>query len=231
MSTPRWRLRRDMARLAGAAGVPGWLRPLAEGDVSTLRRLAEAFRVHHDLLLAPWRDRIAGAVAADQARRARLLAGGGVEAMFAGLRPWMRWRFPVLEVDYPETRDLVLGGRGLLLVPSFFCFPRPVSLADPRLRPQLLYPVDQELRWSVAVDDAASSLVALLGANRARLLRAVDAGATTSQLAERVGTTLSSASRHAAVLRSAGLVASVRDQNAVCHSLTPLGRSLLTAGR
>ena len=34
--------------------------------------------------------------------------------MLLGMRPLMRWRFPVLEVDYNVDRDLHLGGRGLI---------------------------------------------------------------------------------------------------------------------
>lgn len=46
-----------------------------------------------------------------------------------------------------------------------------------------------------------------------------------------LGATLSSASGHAAVLRGAGLVSSVRQSNAVRHALTPRGSALLRADR
>ncbi|MFI6177899.1 ArsR/SmtB family transcription factor [Nonomuraea sp. NPDC051191] len=70
----------------------------------------------------------------------------------------------------------------------------------------------------------------LLGANRARILRCVAAttGCTTSELARRTGTSLSSASAHAQVLHRAGLIASTRHANMVIHQLTHLGAGLLT---
>ncbi|MCX4672535.1 winged helix-turn-helix domain-containing protein [Streptomyces sp. NBC_01381] len=53
---------------------------------------------------------------------------------------------------------------------------------------------------------------------------------TTTELAEHAGVSLSSASEHAAVLRRAGLVASVRERQQVRHILTQLGADLLSAG-
>ena len=41
---------------------------------------------------------------------------------------------------------------------------------------------------------------------------------------------LASASQHAAVLREAGLVVTLRHGNAVLHTLTPLGAALLRGG-
>ncbi len=46
-------------------------------------------------------------------------------------------------------------------------------------------------------------------------------------MADRVGVSLASASQHAAVLRNAGLVSTVRMGGAVLHTLTPLGSTLL----
>jgi DNA-binding transcriptional ArsR family regulator len=74
------------------------------------------------------------------------------------------------------------------------------------------------------------SLRAAFGANRARVLACVATGATTSQIAGRLGSSPASASEHASVLRGAGLVTSRRLGPAVLHTLTPLGRRC-SAGR
>jgi DNA-binding MarR family transcriptional regulator len=59
-------------------------------------------------------------------------------------------------------------------------------------------------------------------------LQAVADGAcTTSELADRSGSSTSSASQHAAVLRAAGLVVTRRHGSAVLHTLTPLGTRFL----
>ncbi|MBL1075700.1 winged helix-turn-helix transcriptional regulator [Nocardia sp. 2] len=70
-------------------------------------------------------------------------------------------------------------------------------------------------------------LSALLGATRAAVLEAIADGGSTTEVALRLGVSPSSASEHAAVLRRAGLVISVRARNQVRHHLTPLGIALL----
>ena len=59
-----------------------------------------------------------GHVDADRSVRARALLDGGTDGLPAGLGPCMRWRCPVLEVDYSEDRELHLRGRGPTLVPD-----------------------------------------------------------------------------------------------------------------
>ncbi|MEU3653452.1 hypothetical protein AB0E67_11570 [Streptomyces sp. NPDC032161] len=57
------------------------------------------------------------------------------------LAPCIRWASPTLTADYPLDRDLHLRGRGITLVPSFFCAKAPVTLIDPDLPPVLVHPV------------------------------------------------------------------------------------------
>ena len=93
--------------------------------------------------------------------------GGGIEGMLANLSPTMRWKPPVLHVKYPMSdQDLHLDGRGLRLIPSYFTWNAPVSLADPRLPPILRYPLhhppaDETRR--ARTDFAGKPLTALLG--------------------------------------------------------------------
>jgi DNA-binding transcriptional ArsR family regulator len=75
-----------------------------------------------------------------------------------------------------------------------------------------------------------AALAALVGRNRAAVLRATAHGCTTTELADRVGISLASASQHASVLRDAGLITTRRQGSAVLHVLTPLGAELLQAG-
>lgn len=70
-------------------------------------------------------------------------------------------------------------------------------------------------------------LSALLGRTRAAVLEAIADGGNTTAVAERLGVSPASASEHAAVLREAGLITSVRVRNCVQHTLTPLGAALL----
>ncbi|MEO3809077.1 winged helix-turn-helix domain-containing protein [Sphaerisporangium sp. B11E5] len=226
LSTPRRRLRDELERLARHHDLPGWARPLAEGDVTVLNGVGHALRDYHEAAVAPYHALIHGAVAADRAQRARDLLGGGVEGLLEGLRPLMRWSPPVLEVNYDVDRDMWLDGRGLRLVPSYFCQRVPVSLADPVLPPVLIYPIERRHRWAPAAADPRG-LAALLGRTRAAVLDALGDGATTTELARRLHTSPASISRHTTVLREAGLITTHRDGTAVLHAVSPLGVALL----
>jgi len=222
--TPRRALRGQLERLACGRAMPSWTTPLAAGDPEALTRLAGTLRDYHAAAVAPHTGLVGESVAADHAHRVRCLVTGGLAGLFESLRPMVRWRPPVLEVAYDVDRDIELGGRGLRLVPSYFCDRAPVSLADPDLPPVLVYPIAQEFRWARA---GRGRLDALLGRTRSAVLRSIQDGATTTQLARRGGTSLASVSRNTAVLRDAGLISSHRHSSAVLHSLTALGVALL----
>ncbi len=229
---PRRRVLRELNILDQVNGVPSWTRQLA--DSGPRKEFVRTVRAYYDVAVSPHSDHIQAHVDADRSVRARALLDGGTDGLLAGLGPYMRWRRPMLEVDYPEDRDLYLQGRGLTLVPSYFCWGGPVSLADSGLPPVLAYP----LRHAAARPDEAGDqrsqapLSALLGSTRAAVLRATEAGATTGELARAAGVSAASATRHTTVLRDAGLLTSHRHGPAVLHTLTPTGAALLgTAGQ
>ncbi|WP_427922769.1 helix-turn-helix domain-containing protein [Streptomyces sp. cg40] len=212
---------------------PPWLRDLASGDRDRLGEVVDALRAVHDAVVAPeWTD-VGATVEAERAARARVLRDDGVHRLLATLGPGMYWRPPVLHAEYPVDRDLRLGGRGLRLVPSYFCWRKPVTLADENLRPVLVCPVVHESVWAAAVrhERRPQALAALLGRTRAQVLTALDKAATTGELARLLGVSAASASQHAHALADAGLVRSHRMDTRVLHTLTPLGRALLHGGR
>ena len=218
MRTPNRRLNHELGKLAVWWPLPSWTHSL--GDSRTLTRLTRALRSYHDIAIAPYASLITPRIEAEQETRE---AQRG-EALLRGMAPLMRWRRPVLEMTYGVNRDMHLRGRGLLLVPSFFCRHTPVALADVELPPTLVYPIDPRSHWHAS---AGQPLVALLGATRATILTAIDTGTTTTELARRVGTSPASVSRHTQVLREAGLVETSRQGKAVRHTLTALGVALL----
>ncbi|MFE9203775.1 ArsR/SmtB family transcription factor [Micromonospora sp. NPDC007230] len=237
--TPVDMLHRDLTRLAEENVLPAPAAGLARGEPEVLRHLTGSMARYQELAVTPYWSRIQAAVEADRARRARAMLDGGAEGLLASLRPSMRWADGVLEVlDYPDTRELHLDGRGLLLVPSFFCARTPVALVDPALPPVLVYPVDRLGGLTPAPGlgarrnaDGASreALAALLGRTRAAVLEAADEGCTTGEMARRLSISAAAASQHTSVLRNAGLLVSHRDRNTVLHTLTPLGRAVLDA--
>ncbi|MEX3107598.1 MULTISPECIES: DUF5937 family protein [unclassified Streptomyces] len=226
LATPRQRLRHELTLLTAGSGRPWAGAELARGDVTALTALGGNLRTYHQKFIAPLWNRISTATAADLALRTRALVDGGTRTLLNSLRPMAVWEPPVLTVDYPVEHDLHLQGRGLLLVPSYFCWQRPITLADGQLRPVLIYPVDKTPSTPAA---STASLARLLGPTRAALLYEAAAltGPTTSELADATGMSLPTVSQQLAVLRDGGLVASRRDGKRALHTVTLLGRRLL----
>ncbi|MBY8343987.1 helix-turn-helix domain-containing protein [Streptomyces spinosirectus] len=232
--TARGRLRADLGLLAAQGGPAGWMRPLADGDTTALRRVGNAMFRYYQRALSPVWDLIQTVVTAERAARVADLIDGGVERMLSRLHPQIRWEPPVLSVAYPVRRELRLGGRGLLLVPSYFCWARPIALHDSGLDPVLVYPANRGLQRLVPASDTADSgsLAQLLGATRAAVLQEIGSaeGVTGRDLVRRLRISPASVSEHASVLRRAGFVASHRTANTVWHMPTPLGRTVLEGG-
>lgn len=226
--TPRRELAGQLEMLARRERLPGWVRPLAYGEVTALTDLAAVLRAYYEAAIAPHHEWAGQSVAADHAHRMSAFRAGGLNAVFESMHPMMRWQPPVLEVDYAIDKELHLRGRGLRVVPSYFCHRVPVALADPELPPTLVYPIGQQFRWRQATRPGARrSLDALLGGTRSAVLRSIDHGATTTQIARRLDMSVSTVSRHATVLRDAGFITSHRHDKAILHVLTPLGATVL----
>jgi len=227
LSTPRRRLSTELGKLAATTSLPPWTRRLADGEPEVLRRLGRALRHHHATVLQPaWRQ-ISQRIQEDRRRRVQTQYAAGTEAMLRTFGDGSSWQPPVLAVPYPVDRELHLDGRGLVLVPSYFCRGTPVTLADTGLPPVLIYPA-QAHGVRVPTAPSGSELAQLLGHTRAAVLQTLAEECTTTELARRAGVSASSASEHAAVLRGAGLITSTRHRNRVHHSLTALGAALLS---
>jgi DNA-binding transcriptional ArsR family regulator len=229
VSTPPPRLRSDLARVATSRPLPGWAGHLAGGDAAVREQLGRAVRDYHLRALAPFWHRIHAHIDADRIVRLRSLLEGGVDGLLSGLGPQFRWRPPVLEANYPVDHQLWLKGRGLVLQPSFFCWPTPVTLADGDLQPILVYPIEHAEDWTGRhpVERDSGPLGPLLGHTRAAVLRATRTGSTTGELARLLGVTHPAISQHVKVLRAAGLVTTVRSAGRSLHVATAQGVALL----
>ncbi|GHA10707.1 transcriptional regulator [Streptomyces tauricus] len=236
LSTPRGGLRRDIARLAAARTLGARTLSLAEAGSDAMRSLGAAMRGYFDVALRPYWAEVRNAIEADRAVRVRAILDGGTEGMLSTLHPSLRWQPGVLSVASAYDRDIRLDGRGLLLLPSFFCWRAPITLRDPGLPPVVVYPVAHDLAWSQTDDggghDAREALGTLLGKTRADVLAAVaDHGGSTSDLARRLVVSPASVSQHAAALRDSGLIVTQRRGQSVHHSATTLGSALLGGHR
>ncbi|MEI5102711.1 winged helix-turn-helix domain-containing protein [Streptomyces sp. PmtG] len=216
--------------------VPRWIHDLHHGDRTWAALVRRQLRSYHALAVAPYWSQVLAAAHNDRAQLALTAVDAGVEGLLGAVHPDISWSRGVLTVPCDVDTDLELRGRGLLLVPTFFC-PRPLVLVDnaePERPFVLRYPLARSLLDCVSVvacgtEAAADGLSALLGATRARTLQAAQSPAGTAELARRTGTSAATASHHASVLRAAGLLTTSREGPGVRHTLTPLGRALLNA--
>ncbi|KRV48171.1 hypothetical protein AQ490_26275 [Wenjunlia vitaminophila] len=224
-ATPGARLARELREAARYRAMPAWTRRLASGDRALLGQVADAVQHFHTRLVAPDWSEVEATIAADRAWRMDALEGGMV-AMLETLAPFV-WRDPVLTAPYPVDSDLHLRGRGVRLVPSFFCHTTPIAIADPNLPPVVVYPVRRQPQEPRDAARHSAALAALLGTGRARVLGALTATFTTGSVAARLGMPASTVSGHMKVLRGAGLVHSERVGAHVVHRLTSRGRHLL----
>ncbi|MEV4312461.1 helix-turn-helix domain-containing protein [Actinocrispum sp. NPDC049592] len=231
LSTRRQTLHSELSRLAEQTPLPGWVRPLAAGEPRMLRLLADTIRRYHATALQPYTEVFRAHIREEWTRRTEVVMAHGLEHALRTLHPSVRWRAPVLEVGYPVDQDLYLDGRGLVLVPSFFCWQTSMTFANPSLRPVLVYPVTPDLGWVSARPGAPDqkSLIALLGRTRATVLRTIadKPGLNTTELAREARTSPAGASQHATVLRQAGLVITKHSNGCAVHTLSTKGAALL----
>jgi DNA-binding transcriptional ArsR family regulator len=183
----------------------------------------------------PYWERISEHLESVRDARGRIAITNGVERMLGTLHPKVRWNAPVLEIPDQGTHDLHLDGRGLVLSPSLFLLSRPglVVDAEPETGGLALVfsaPVCGAIATQLLGDVEAPrgpALGALLGHTRAAALRVLAESCTTGELSERLGISLAGASKHATVLRHAGLITTERNRNTALHTLTSLGLALL----
>jgi DNA-binding transcriptional ArsR family regulator len=95
-------------------------------------------------------------------------------------------------------------------------------------QPTVIYPArGVALLWEAA--DERPELAALIGAGKARILSALDAPRSTTELAAQLGLTPGGVSQHLSVLAGAGVVARTRERRVVLYARTALGDALAGA--
>lgn len=229
LHTPTTRLRHELKRLELPPSVQPWADDLAAGRAEAVKRLGAVLHRWFEVALAPQWEAVDAAVAAERSVRAAKVLNGGAGHILDDLGPTVSWDAPILSISgYPTDRELDLNGRGLTLIPAYFVWRTPITLADPDLQPMLVYPA---LRDATPEPPRDRDLAPLLGRSRLAVLRLTAPGATTSELARRAGISPATASQHATVLRNAGLIASRRHGNLMLHTLTDLGARLLADPR
>ena len=205
-------------------------RALAAEPERTLERLVDQVERFWTLAVEPYWEPIHDLLEGDVLRRARALATRGAEGVFADLHRGVVWRSDTLVVDRPWSFRGELRGRGLLLVPSAFLWPR-VSVMVPPYQPMLSYPpLGVATLWETRPATPPDALAALVGRRRAQVLAALEVPESTTGLARRLGVTAGAVSQHLGVLRACGLVTGHRVGRRVLYARTGAGDMLVAAG-
>lgn len=223
--------REDMA--LALADRPGALdspagRALLADPARTVRELAGLLEQAWQTLVEPHWPRLRALLEADVAYHSRRLAAVGFERLLGELSPQLAWSESTLTIARTSGRhSRVLGGQGLVLMPSVFAWPDVVGGYEAPWLPAVIYPARGiGGLWTEPGDRTPDVLARLLGRARADILCALDEPAGTSALAHRLGLAPSSVSEHLSVLRSAELLTSRRYGHQVLYERTPLGIAL-----
>jgi DNA-binding transcriptional ArsR family regulator len=198
-----------------------------------LERLTLELRQFWALTLEHHWTKIRATLESDVLTRARNLALGGAEALFENLNPLVRFENGVLELDksfcqVDDGLDIDLAGRGLLLMPSAFVFPKFMTILDPPWQPVLAYtPRGVANLWTNEPPPVHRTLELLLGQGRSEVLLSLETPSSTLEIARRLALSSSNVSEHLGVLRQTGLVESYRRGRSVYYSLSRTGNALL----
>lgn len=197
---------------------------LRDPAVTTI--LAEALSAAWHELVAPDWPALRAVMERDVVHRGALLSSGGWSAAFVGLHKRLRWHDGTIELD-GMAGTFPLDGAGLLLVPSVYVWPKVAAYTNPPWPKALVYPArGTAALWEPAAAIPPDALASLLGRTRARLLVALSAPASTTQLAKSLALAPGAVGDHLAVLRNSGLATRARAGRSVLYRRTPLGDAL-----
>ncbi|GAA3114777.1 ArsR/SmtB family transcription factor [Streptomyces echinatus] len=206
-------------------GLPRYAEPAA-----AMERVATTIEAYWELAVAPYWPRIRAVLEADVRHRAHLLSTGGSRQLFSDLDPNLRWEDGRLGVRLRSNRTgtVELDGRGLVLAPSAFAWPRVSLLTTPPWQPLLRYPARGTATiWESRPATPPHALARVIGRPKARLLALLHEPATTTQLAALTRLTVGGASQHLTALRDAGLVRPTRIGRSILYARTETAEALM----
>ncbi len=231
VATPGDQIRREILGEHGhAEDVPSALQPFIQAPDVAVDHLADLLRAYWRRVLEPHWERIRTGLEGDVLYRGQQMAGGGLQALLGDIDQSIRYDDARLVIDKPWNRSLELHGRGLVLVPSVFIWPKVAIIDQAPWQPTLIYPArGSGLVWE-PVGPPSEGLAALIGTRRAMILASLEGPCSTTGLARRLEVGPASISQHLAVLHDAGLIERHRVGRVVLYRRSPAGNLLLDAG-
>jgi DNA-binding transcriptional ArsR family regulator len=171
---------------------------------------------------------------ADLRARTAGLATDGLGHVLRRLHGTVGWdqRTSTLTVDQRADGALNLGGRGVVVAPKYFTTRVAVHIpVEPDAPLILTYPLVRDAHGTEhPPSPRVADLAGVLGGTRATMLAAIARGQRTQRdLASAAGTTTVAISQHAAKLRAAGLITTVRRDGRARHYLTDVGEALVSS--
>lgn len=182
-------------------------------------------------LVAPFWVRIRTLLDRDIDERSRALARDGLRRVLDELHPKIRWTSGGLSLAGCNSRTVVAGERGLLLMPSAYLWPHVAAIIEEPWLPTIIYPATGIAGLWQTPAAPPDALGRLLGCTRALVLATLDHPLSTTALAAAAGLSPAGVSRHLLALRDAGLVSAARHGHEVRYLRTELGSALLHARR
>lgn len=228
-ATPPDRVRADLAAVHFDDGPPA---VLGGNPQEVLSRVLTALRGYWDACFEPHWQRMRAVLEADIVYRGRTIVHSGMAAMFADISPRVSLADDVLsirlttsKVDYRRTT----AGVGLTVVPTLFTR-NPSTPISPQEPPVMFYPArGLGTLWTTDRPQAPRALRDLIGETRSGLLTLLEAPASSTELAVRLGVTTTAVNQHLRAMRAAGLLTSARHGRSVLYLRSDLGDRLLDA--
>lgn len=200
---------------------------LAEDPERALVQLSDQLTTYWNLTMAPVWPRVRAVCVTDSARSARSMGERGVRAALADLHPAFSWDGDTLVVKTRHAHTAELDGRGLVLVPSVFTWPRMSVVADPPWQPTIFYPPAGVGALWERRRRTPEPVRRLLGSRRADILAGLTIPETTTSLAARLTIAPATVSHHLAVLSETALVTATRVGREVFYIRSSLGEDIL----
>jgi DNA-binding transcriptional ArsR family regulator len=224
--------RETIGAFGDAALLPPLLRARLEQPKEMLSALAAELRAYWKVAIRPYWNRIENTLEADLLYRARVLAVGGANALFANLHSTVRWTKNRLEIRRGEREERWKRGAGLVLVPSVFAWPDVYVGAAPPWKPTISYPArGVGSIWGETRPSRTNLASTILGQTRAKVFESLEQSATTASLAARLGLTAGAISQQVRMLWTAGLLDRTRSGQRVYYTLNAHGLRILDALR
>jgi DNA-binding transcriptional ArsR family regulator len=228
---PPEQIRRDLEEGWLEAGMPDVLVELLDRGRPGAD-IAAAIWDYWQVAVAPYWPRIRAVLDDDVSYRGGRALAQGILSVFDDLHPEVRRVDQLIRVDMRHHASAVREGDQITLVPSVFLWPGLIVVEERANTFMLTYAargVGKVWEGLPAAEVADNDLGALLGRNRAAILRRLDVPMTTTHLARELGQSPGTVNQHLTVLKRNGLLSSWRSGRSVLYRRTALASSIIAA--